>query len=341
MGQRKPFSVTIKRFPVAALILAAMFFGVAPTGEKYVLEKFGPITSFTVALVTATVVLWTLLLRRGYRRPKSWGRVLILGCLEPGMAHLLFSFGLNLTSASNAALISALESCFVVVFAVIFLRERVGRAVVVAVLMAVFGMVVLEGASSFGAPGSGDLLVVLGTVCAAVYTIVARGLSPDDDSLTVTAHQFGFATLLVLPMAIMSWTSKHEEFPVDVPLRFWLVALLVGIFGCGVSFLLYNAAIVWIAAGPAGVIINLAPAFGLTSAVLWLGEPLTAARAIGASLVGLSVALFLRAERGRRTTPTSSVVDLNLGDQPAQCSPVRATIAPHGGNGTDHHDLVG
>src|ERR1700712_2106639 len=229
--------VMIKRFPIAALVFAAFLFGVAPTGEKYVLEKFGPITSFTVALTAATLVLWTLLLRRGYRRPQSWGRVMILGALEPGMAYLLFSFGLNLTSASNAALVSALESCFVVVLAVIFLREPAGRAVVVAVLIAVFGMVVLEGSSRFGAPGGGDLLIVLGTLCAAIYTIVARGLSPDDDPLTVTAHQFGFATALVLPLSIVSWTGGNEPFPIGVPLRFWVVALLVGIVGSGVSFL--------------------------------------------------------------------------------------------------------
>ena len=328
----------IKRFPIAALVLAAFFFGVAPTGEKYVLEEFGPITSFAVALVAASLVLWTLLLRRGYRRPQSFPRVIVLGALEPGMAYLLFSFGLKLTTASNAALVSALESCFVVLLAVIFLREPAGRAVIVAVVMAVFGMVVLEGSSSFGAPGDGDLLIVLGTLCAATYTIVARGLSPDDDSLTVTAHQFGFATLLVLPLAIMSWTSGNEALPVHAPFRFWVVALLVGIFGSGVSFLLYNAAIVWIAAGPAGVIINLAPAFGLTSAVLWLGEPLTAARALGAGLVGLSVALFLLVERGRRR---SSVLGWDVGHQAAQCRAVRAPVAPSSGNGTEHDDLVG
>jgi drug/metabolite transporter (DMT)-like permease len=79
--------------------------------------------------------------------------------------------------------------------------------------------------------------------------------------------------------------------------QFWVVAALVGIFGFGFSFVLYNAAIVFIAAGPAGVIINLSPAFGLTGAVLLLGETLTAARAIGAALIGLSVILFVCVER--------------------------------------------
>lgn len=292
----------IKRFPMAALVVAAVFFGVAPTGTKYALADFGPITCLAVALSAATIVLWGLLLHRGYRRPQSWIRVMVLGALEPGLAYLLFGLGLNLTTASNAALVSGLESGFVVALAVIFLRERASWSVVAAVVIAVLGMVVLEGSSSFGAPGVGDLLMMLGTLCAAAYTIVARGISPDEDSLTVTAHQFGFATLMVLPLAACSWISGAEPVPAGVPLRFWVVAGLVGILGFGASFLLYNAAIVWVAAGPAGVIINLAPAFGLASAVLWLGESLTTARAIGAALIGLSVALFVWVERSKDLT---------------------------------------
>ena len=287
----------IKRFPVVALVVAALFFGVAPVGTKYVLDGLGPVTALAISLLAATVVLWALLLRRGYRRPHSLRRVMVLGTLEPGVAYLFVGFGLNLTTASNAALVSGLESGFVVVLAIIFLRERASWAVIAAVGIAVLGMVVLEGTSSFGAPGVGDLLMMLGTLSAAVYTIVARGLSPEEDSLSVTAHQFGFATVLVLPMAILAWVSGSEPVPTGVPVQFWVVAALVGVFGFGFSFVLYNAAIVWIAAGPAGVIINLSPAFGLTSAVLLLGETLTAARAIGAGLIGLSVVLFVCVER--------------------------------------------
>src|ERR1700712_501117 len=215
---------------MSALVLAAILFGVAPTGTKYVLAGFGPVTALAVALGSASVVLWILLLRRGYRRPQSWLRVLVLGLLEPGMAYLLFTFGLDLTTASNAALLSGLESGFVVVLAVVFLRERAGWSVIAAVLIAVVGMVVLEGSSSFGAPGVGDLLLILGTLCAAVYTIVARGLSPQEDSLTVTAHQFAFATALVLPMAGAAWAGGAEPLPVDVPVQYWVVAALVGVF---------------------------------------------------------------------------------------------------------------
>lgn len=274
-------------------MVAALLFGIAPTGTKYALGGFGPVTVLVVELLAATIVLWLALLCNGYRRPRCWRRVLVLGLLEPGLACLLFDFGLDRTTASNAALITGLECGFVVVLAALFLRERVGWAVITAAALAVIGLLVLEGASSFGAPGVGDLLVAAGVLSAAIYTIVARGLPSQGGSLAITALQFVAATVVVLPLAVLRWTDAAEPLPLDVAPRFWIVAVLVGTLGGAVAFLLYNSAIVHVSAGAAGVIINLAPAFGLASAVLLLDETLTKERILGAMLIGLSVALFL------------------------------------------------
>lgn len=191
-------------------MVAALLFGIAPTGTKYALGGFGPVTVLVVELLAATIVLWLALLCNGYRRPRCWRRVLVLGLLEPGLACLLFDFGLDRTTASNAALITGLECGFVVVLAALFLRERVGWAVITAAALAVIGLLVLEGASSFGAPGVGDLLVAAGVLSAAIYTIVARGLPSQGGSLAITALQFVAATVVVLPLAVLRWTGAAE-----------------------------------------------------------------------------------------------------------------------------------
>lgn len=290
-----------RRSPAVTLLLAAVFFGIAPTGTKYALGGFGPVTAMLVELLAATVVLWIAVLRRGYRRLLDRRRVIVLGLLEPGLAYLLFSLGLKLTTASNAALMSGLECGFVVVLAALFLHERAGWSVIAGVLLAVVGLVVLEGgAGDLGAPGFGDLLMAAGALSAALYTIVARGLAPEEDPLSVTAHQFAIATAVVLPLAGSSWSTGTEALPVGVPLRFWLVAAVVGVLGFAAAFLLYNCAITAIDAGPAAVIINLAPAFGLASAVLWLGEALTPQRGVGAALITLSVGLFVAVEKANQ-----------------------------------------
>jgi O-acetylserine/cysteine efflux transporter len=139
--------------------------------------------------------------------------------------------------------------------------------------------------------------VLGGALSAAGYTIVARGIDAAADSLATTAHQFTVATLAMLPVAVVTWAGGDEPPPMEVPARFWLVAATVGVLGFGLSFLLYNYAIVFVAAAPSAVVINLIPAFGFVGAVVLLGEALTLGRTVGAVLITGSVLLFAWLER--------------------------------------------
>ncbi len=276
----------------AALVVAAALWGVATSGTKYALRAFGPLTLLAVELLAATIALWAVAVIRGGGRGGSWRLAAVLGLLEPALAYAGDTAGLTRTSAANASVIIGLESTFVVVLAAVFLRERIGRSLFLAVGAGLLGLLALEQVSWLTGPALGDLFVVGGALSAAAYTIVARRIDPAIDSLTLTAQQFAAASAAVLPAALSAWASGSEAVPEHVPARFWIAAVLVGIGGFGVSFLIYNWAITVVAAGSAAVIINLIPAFGLMSAVAWLGEPLTAGRLAGASLIAASVAIF-------------------------------------------------
>lgn len=287
-----------RRLPVAALVLAAALFGIAVTGVKYALGGFDPITLLAVGLAAATIALWTVVLLRGYRPVGDVWWVALLGLFEPALAYLAENVGLARTSAANGALVSSLESVFVVVLAAIFLRERITPLVTAAVALALLGLAVLEGSSRFAGPGAGDLIVAGGVLSAASYTIVAKRMSVDTDPLSLTACQFAVGTVVVLPIAAASWGTRTEALPAHVPMKFWCAAVLVGILGYAASFLLYNYAIVRVDAAPAGIIVNLIPVFGLLAAVVWLHDTLTAGRVIGALLIGLSVVIFTVVELG-------------------------------------------
>ena len=302
-------SARSRRAPVVALtglVLAAGLWGLATSGTKFALAGFGPLTLLAVQLIAAAVVLWAVLLVRGRRadsrwRPRRWSVAqwrlpLALGLLEPALAYLGDTVGLARTSAANASVIAGLESSFVVLLAALFLRERVTRNLFLAVLAGLFGLIALEQVSWLTGPGLGDLLVLGGALSAAGYTIVARRVDEQCDSLELTARQFAVAAVAVSPAALLAWTSGSEAVPAHVAARWWAAAVLVGVVGFAVSFLIYNWAIVVVQAGSAAVIINLIPAFGLLSAVVWLGEQLTAARLLGAGLITVSVAIFTWAE---------------------------------------------
>jgi drug/metabolite transporter (DMT)-like permease len=282
----------ITRLPLAALIIASLFWGTAVSVTKYALRGFGPITLLAISLITGTAVLWTIVILRGYRPPLPWRRAVLLGLFEPALAYVGDLLGLARTSAANGALLSGLESVFIVLLAAVFLRERITGLIAVALALALAGVATLEGTGSFAGAGLGDLLVLAGVLSAAAYTIVARGIGDESDPLTVTACQFTTATILILPALTFVWAMHVETVPSHVAARFWFAAVFVGVIGYAASFVLYNYAIARVRAAPASIIVNLIPVFGLASAVVWLRDPLTAARVLGAILIGLSVTIF-------------------------------------------------
>jgi drug/metabolite transporter (DMT)-like permease len=285
------------RRPAVALVLASVLWGGAVTGTKYALRGFSPVTLLSVELLAAAGVLWAALRVRGYRPTRSWWLPVLLGLLEPALAYLADTFGLSMTSAVNGAVISGLESALVIVLAAVLLREAVTGPAVWAVLVALGGLVVLAGPGQSRGTAAGDLLVAGGMLSASLYTVVAKRLGDGSDVLSLTAWQFAVAAIASLPLTLLRWTAGPEVPPAHVPLRYWMVALLVGIGGYGVSFLLFNQAIGSVDAGWAAVVLNLIPVFGLVSAVVCLGEDVTRSEGIGALLIGSSVVFFAVADR--------------------------------------------
>jgi O-acetylserine/cysteine efflux transporter len=286
------------RRPAAALVGAAGLWGLAVTGTKYALAGFDPVTLLTVELLAGAGVLWIALLVRGYRRPGSWWLPAVLGLLEPALAYLGDTLGLARTSAVHGAVLGGLESGLVVLLAAVLLRETVTRQAVLAIAAGLGGLGVLAGAGTGAGGGTpaGDLLVAGGALSASLYTIVAKRFDDGSDALSLTAWQFTAAALVSLLVASARWTAGRGTGTLSAAPRYWLVAVLVGAGGFGLSFLLFNRAIVQVEAGQAAVVLNLIPVFGCASAVAFLGEGVTARDGLGAVLIGASVLYFAIAE---------------------------------------------
>ena len=86
--------LTNSRAPHAALVLAAMSWGVSTATTKYALESFTATDLLVVELGVATLCLWSVpAVRRrarcGFRREYA-----LPGLVEPGLSYALFNFGL-------------------------------------------------------------------------------------------------------------------------------------------------------------------------------------------------------------------------------------------------------
>jgi uncharacterized membrane protein len=187
----------------------------------------------------------------------------------------------------------------------VLLRESVTRPAILAIVVALGGLAVLAGvgAGTGGSTAAGDLLVAGGVLSAGLYTIVAKRFDDGSDALSLTAWQFAVAALVSLLVTIARWTAGSGTATVSAAPRFWLVAMLVGAGGFGLSFLLFNMVIGQVDAGRAAVVLNLIPVFGVASAVIFLHEDVTGRDALGAALIGSSVLYFAIADHREATAP--------------------------------------
>ena len=137
---------------------------------------------------------------------------------------------------------------------------------------------------------------------ASLYSVVAKRFAGDRDALSLTTWQFTAATAMALAVATTRWVASPDRLPVSVAPRYWLAAAAVGVAGFGLSFLIYNKVISAVDVGWAAIVLNLIPAFGLLSSVIFLSEDPTRTGTIGACLIGGSVIYFTISDsRGSET----------------------------------------
>lgn len=290
---------------LAELVLAAACWGGGNVAVKYAVGGIPAMTLLMIELLAATTVLWGVLLIRRWHDPSRvlrypagiLRRVALLALFEPALTYAADNLGLVHTSAADASLLAGTESIFVVILAVLVLKVKIGRIAAVAVLLAAVGVGALAGSVPSLAAGWGDLLVLVGSFCAATYVTLASKVAPDIDALAMTAYQFLAGTILSTPFAVVQWSIDGQVLPHAATAGQWLAGLGAGVGGLALSFLLYNHAISRVNVATAGMILNLIPIFGLAGAVIALGESLDRWEVIGAVLIVAGLVAFTLTER--------------------------------------------
>jgi drug/metabolite transporter (DMT)-like permease len=297
---------------IAALILAAVCWGLGTVVSKAALEDFPPFTLLSVQLAMSVVVLMVLLRRQGValfgQVPPLLGR---LGVLNPGIAYALSLVGLASITASLAVLLWALEPILILVLAAIFLGERITRTFVALTSIAVVGMmlVVYE-------PGAGTsqlvgvALTVAGVACCAAYTVITRRFIPTaEDTSQVVFSQQVHALAFTIPALIVVAALGIQVLPTAVSPVGLASALGSGVLYYAAAYLFYLSALRRVQASLAAASFYLIPVVGLTAGGLVLGERLEPYQWAGAALVIGAVIGILRGSSSRSAAPIALPAD--------------------------------
>ena len=201
--------------------------------------------------------------------------ILLLTLFEPCFYFIFEAKALQLTTASQAGMITSMMPMMTAIAAGFVLKEKITPKVLIGSFLAVIGAIWLSlGAQSSehaSNPLLGNSLEFCAMVCGTWYAISVRYLSQKFSALFLTAVQAFVGSIFFAPLAGYEYltTSMHMSWEVFGWMAYLGVVVTLGGYG------MFNLALSRIEAARASVFVNLIPVFTVFLAYFFLNEVLS------------------------------------------------------------------
>lgn len=224
---------------------------------------------------------------------KDWIAICGLGVLGYYMASLLDFKGLQYISAGLERLILFLYPTFVVLLSAIFLKRRINRSEVFALLLSYAGI----------------LFVVINNITVDTNNVIKGGLLVAGSALTFAFFLIGsgemikrigstrftaYAMTVSCIVTILHYVITHDFILPDFPKQVYGLALMLAIISTVIPAFLMNAGIRRVGASSASIMSSIGPISTLILAYYFLGETINTTQMIGTVLVMVGVYLVGR-----------------------------------------------
>ncbi len=219
---------------------------------------------------------------------KSWLYFLLAAATGVAMFNTFVYIGAQYTTAINLALIGTTSSPIMsVIFARIFLKEKISGAKVIGITTCIAGIFFLLSKGNFQNLLSlkftrGDTWVLLAGLSFAVYNTMVKKKPVSISPVNFLFIVFAIGTILLFPFYLEE--AAHTS-PVSYTANNLLIILYLGLGASVICFWIWNIAIRNLGAGRAALFGNLIPVFSTLEAVLVLGEKITWVHAVSFTLV--------------------------------------------------------
>ena len=284
------------------LILANVLWACSYVAAKYVLRDISANMMNALRMMIAAMVLLPLIIAR--RKDLNLTRrdlpqLAILAIIGIVLAKTFEFWGLAFSSASDVALLITSESIFTAVLSWILLRERFKLLTVFALLIGMFGVyLIVERSLVPNIPSGGgalrilgDILVIVGLVCEAFYTVRGKSLLVKHPPLLITAAAIVGSALVWIPIAggEVLYSGWH---PLSVTA--WLGLGWLAIMSTVVAYLAWFKGLEKIEGSAAASTLFVQPLLGTILAIVLLNDQILPTTIIGGLLIIVSVYLISR-----------------------------------------------
>lgn len=291
-----------ERTGVLAAVLSSAFGGVAAAATRFVIPGTDPITLAAFRFGLGFLFLLPIALARRRRWPpgRDMPAVLALGLLFFAVFFVLFNIALRYTTAARGTLaLSTLPLLTMVVAAALGVERLTGRKTA-GVLLAMSGVAVALIAGAARAPAGawrGDLVMVAGALCMALYSVRARPYIGRSGPLTFTTAGMGVGATA---LALVAWWTGGFAAATRFGRAEWAAIGYLGLFGAALVFYLWAYALERTTPTRVTSTITVNPVTASAAASLLLGEPIGLNLVVGVAAVAGGIWIASMSPRSAR-----------------------------------------
>jgi drug/metabolite transporter (DMT)-like permease len=275
---------------ILVIISAASFGSLAIFGRLAYAAGLDTVTLLFLRFSFSALLMAALLIVRGERWPR--GRLLawLAGMGAIGYVGQSFSYlsAIKYASAGLVALLLYLYPTFVAILSVIFLRAKLTRLKVVALVLATLGAALT--ANPQGGQWTGVLLAILAAIIYAVYIVVGARVIEQVSAMQSSMIIFTSAGLVYGGLAAV----QGPRWP-TTPQGWWPVAGIV-LLATVIPVTTFLAGLKRIGPTDASLLSTLEPVVTVVLAAVFLGESLPLLSLLGGGLILAAVILLTQAE---------------------------------------------
>ena len=198
--------------------------------------------------------------------------------------------GLKRTTAADAGIITATLPAVVGALGVVFAGDRLARAQLFAVALAVAGLILVQATGVVGGRATllGNLLVACAVLCEASFVVLGKRLAPPYQPLRLALGANLVGLLLAMPLALIDLPSFDVG---SVRLEIWLLGVWYALAASVICLWLWYRGLPYVETWLAGLATAAIPLTALAASALFLGEAIGITRLAGAALVIAGIAV--------------------------------------------------
>jgi drug/metabolite transporter (DMT)-like permease len=287
------------------LILANILWACSYVAAKYALRDISVFTMNALRMILAAIILlpFLIVMRKDLKLTRKDLPQLALLAFIGLVVNKTFEFGgLSLSTASDVALLITSETIYTAVLSWLLLRERFKPLTGVALLLGFVGVYLIVERSlipNIPAGGGimrmvGDLMVVLGLIFEAFYTVRGKALLVKHSPLLITAATIVGSTIFWIPIAggDILFNGWHP-----LSLAAWLGVGWLALMSTVVAYFAWFKGLAEVDGSAAASTLFIQPLLGTLLAIVLLHDQLLPTTIVGGILIIASVYLISRSAR--------------------------------------------